>query len=85
MIRKLLQRWKSAQTKLVKESDWVTIIESTNEFQIRIDQLKLESEGIPVVIFDQRDSSYNAFGYLYLKVRAKDKDVAVKILNLNHE
>lgn len=30
--------------------------------------MTLESEGIPVMIFDQRDSSYNSFGDMYLQV-----------------
>lgn len=45
----------------------------------------LKDAEIPAVIFDQRDSSYNAFGYLYLKVRQKDVAEASKLLNLEHE
>jgi len=39
-----------------------------NEATIHIYKLKLETEGIPVMIFDQRDSSYNAFGDMYIQV-----------------
>jgi hypothetical protein len=37
------------------------------------------------MIFDQRDSSYNAFGYLYLDLRTIDLEKARKILNTDHE
>jgi len=47
--------------------------------------LKLEDEGIPVMIFDQRDSSYNAFGYIYLNVHTANIDKAIEILNSYHE
>lgn len=70
---------------LVKESDWITVFESTDEYQIRIQLLKLESEEIPAIIFDQRDSSYNAFGLIFLKVPRDQYEIALKILNLDHE
>lgn len=47
--------------------------------------MELQAAEIPAIIFDQRDSSYNAFGYLYLKVRSEDEEKARKLLNLDHE
>ena len=71
--------------KLVNESEWVTVDQSLDEYSIRIKKLQLEDEGIPAIIFDQRDSSYNAFGYLYLKVHRENKSKALKLLNSAHE
>ena len=85
LIQRLIQKWKSGKIKLVSDSDWVTIAQSIDEFSIRIDKLKLEDEGIPAMLFDQRDSSYNAFGYIYLKVLKKDEESARKLLNLTNE
>ena len=67
------------------ESQWVTIVESTDEYSIRINKLLLEDEGIQAIIFDQRDSSYNAFGYIYLKVQKENESEARKLLNSEHE
>ena len=70
---------------MVNESQWVTIVESTDEYSIRINKLLLEDEGIPAIIFDQRDSSYNAFGYIYLKVHKENESEARKLLNSEDE
>jgi hypothetical protein len=71
--------------KLVSEPSWVTVFQSTDEFEIRIKKLQLEDEGIPVSIFDQRDSSYNAFGYIYLNVPKDYEEVASNLVNLSDE
>lgn len=65
--------------------DWVTVSESVDEFIIRIQKVALEAEGIPSILFNQRDSTYNAFGLIYLKVERKHFDVAMKLLHLDHE
>ena len=67
--------------KLKKEQLRINILETTDPFYAEIVKFKLEKEGIPVVIFDQRDSSYNAFGYIYLSIFQRDEDAAKKILN----
>ena len=76
---------KSLRVKLVSESDWVTVLQTSDEFTIRIEKLKLEGEGIPVMIFDQRDSSYNSFGYIFLNVHKKDEEAARNLLNSKDE
>jgi hypothetical protein len=48
---------------------------------VRIQKLKLEDLNIPVIIFDQRDSSYNSFGYVYLNVLVEDESKALEIIN----
>jgi hypothetical protein len=47
--------------------------------------MKLTDVDIPAVIFDQRDSSYNAFGDIYLKVHRDYVQKAQELLNTNHE
>ena len=54
--------------KLTKEPKWTTVFQSTDEYMMCIQKLKLEDAQIPVMEFNQRDSSYNAFGYYYLQV-----------------
>jgi hypothetical protein len=85
LITKLIQRLRSRQVSLTKESPWVTVFESSDEFVIRINKLRLEDEEIPVIIFDQRDSSYNNFGLIYLKVQHQDQERALEILNSSNE
>ncbi len=50
-------------------------------FSIEIFKLKLEEEGIPVMIWDERDSMYNAFGYVHLQVRSEDEEKAKTIID----
>ncbi|MFT6245765.1 MAG: hypothetical protein ACJAXI_002540 [Crocinitomicaceae bacterium] len=85
MIRRLKNRLTSLRVRLVKEPSWESVFQTSNEYEIRIKKLLLEDENIPVMIFDQRDSSYNAFGYIYLHVRTIDLEKASKIINTDHE
>lgn len=62
------------------EPKWKTVWQTKNEHSIRILKLALESEGIPVMIFDQRDSSYNSFGDMYLQVPSEMEEVACGLL-----
>jgi len=48
-------------------------------------KMALEEEEIPVLIFDQRDSSYNTFGDIQLQVLNEDVTRAQKILNSSNE
>jgi RNase H-fold protein (predicted Holliday junction resolvase) len=50
-------------------------------FSVEIFKLKLEDEGIPVMIWDERDSSYNAFGYVHLQVLNEDEEKAKLIID----
>jgi len=84
-LRRLIALWKSRKIKLATDSRWTSVYSSTDEYIIRIHKLKLEDEGIPVTVFDQRDSSYNAFGYIYLNVPIDYKEQAEKLLTLEHE
>jgi hypothetical protein len=64
----------------VKEPNWVSVYDSHEEYTVHIRKLALEDAGIPVTIFDQRDSSYNAFGYVYLNVPVEHKERALEVL-----
>lgn len=68
------------KTKLTKETRWTTVYLTKNDALIHIVKLKLESEGIPVMIFDQRDSSYNTFGDIYLQVLKEHEIIAREII-----
>ncbi|HIP32516.1 MAG TPA: hypothetical protein EYG86_07135 [Crocinitomicaceae bacterium] len=73
------------RTKLVPESKIVTVYQGTDEYSARIFKLKLEDEGIKVQLIDERDSSYNAFGYVYLKVLKENEQLAKQIIGHTNE
>ena len=79
-LTKLSRIWKSRKINLTKAETRTNILETTDPFYAQIVKLKLEKEGIPVVVFDQRDSSYNAFGYIYLSVQHNHEEAARKII-----
>ena len=80
LIQKIKEKWTMLRTKLVNEPKWVSVYDSHEEYTIHIKKLALEDAGIPVTIFDQRDSSYNAFGYIYLHVPIEHKERALQVL-----
>jgi hypothetical protein len=58
----------------------VSIYQSRDEFSVRIRQMHLEANEIEVNLFDQKDSSYGAFGYIYLSVKISDEAKALALL-----
>lgn len=62
----------------------MTVYQSIDEYSVRIRRLQLEDNGIATMVFDQRDSSYNAFGFIYLNVAKENEERAHEIL-LAHE
>ena len=81
-MTKLREKWTQLRTKLIKEPSWVTVYQSTDEYMVQIYKLRLEDHEIPVALFNQRDSSYNAFGYVYLNV---PKEFELKALDIIQE
>lgn len=69
----------------MKEPSWVQVYQSSDEYMITIQKLKLEDAEIPVMVFNQRDSSYNAFGYIYINVPSEFRAEAEKIVNSENE
>ena len=70
---------------ITPESNIVIVYKGTDEFSARILKTKLESYGIEVSYTDDRDSSYNAFGYVYLRVLKENKERAEEIINSTNE
>lgn len=85
IIRNLLRRWSLLRTTLKAESNWVTVFESMDEYSVHIHKLKLEDHGIPASVFNQQDSSYKAFGYIYLVVPKEYEGKARDLLIKEHE
>lgn len=79
-MNRLQRIWSSWMIKLAKEPKWTTVYQSTDEYMISIQKLKLEDAKIPVIEFNQRDSSYNAFGYIYLQVPTELVESATQII-----
>lgn len=71
--------------KLATESNWTTVFQSSDQFMVSIQKMKLEDAEIPVIQFDQKDSSYNTFGYIYLQVPTELKEKAELILSNENE
>ncbi|MEJ6617290.1 MAG: hypothetical protein QNL61_10315 [Crocinitomicaceae bacterium] len=65
----------------MKEPKWTTVFQSADEYMVSIQKLKLEDAEIPVIEFNQQDSSYNAFGYIYLQVPTELIDKATQIID----
>ena len=84
-MNRLQRIWSQWMTKLVKEPKWTTVFQSTDEFMVNIHKLKFEDAEIPVIKFDQRDSSYNTFGYLYLQVPTELAEKAEQIISNENE
>jgi hypothetical protein len=84
LIRRLKEKWILRRTKLVNEPNWVSVYESSEDFSVHIKKMALEDAGIPVAIFDQRDSSYKAFGYISIHVPSELKEEALLVLK-DHE
>jgi hypothetical protein len=80
-IRRLLNLVEKDQN----SNRWKTILRTTDMHYSVICKMALEEEEIPVLIFDQRDSSYNAFGDIQLQVLNEDVTRAQKILNSSNE
>lgn len=80
LIRSLREKWTVLRTKLVNEPKWVSVYQSFEEFSIHIKKMALEDAEIPVTIFDQRDSSYKAFGYISILVPTEFREKALHVL-----
>jgi len=71
--------------RITPETNVSIVYHGTDEFTARILKTKLEDSGIEVSFVDDRDSSYNAFGYVYLKVLNKNKQKAEQIIDSLNE
>lgn len=69
------------KVKLIQQPKWTTVFQTRDEFSLRIIKLRLEDEAIPVMIFDQRDSSYTTFGDIYIQVPLEYEQRALDLIN----
>lgn len=61
-------------------NDWSVIFETDQRYRAEILRGLLEENGIEAVILDQKDSSYQAFGWIKIWVRNEDQEKAASIL-----
>lgn len=85
MLKSLKRIWEKLNSQKEIDSKWVTVVITSDSYYSSICKIALEEEGIPVMIFDQRDSSYNAFGDIHIQVLKEDVIKAQKTLNLPDE
>lgn len=69
------------KVKLTPQPKWTTVFQTRDELLLRIIKLRLEDEEIPVMIFDQRDSSYTTFGDVYIQVPFELEQKALNLIN----
>lgn len=65
---------------LTKIPSRVNVFKTHDPYIAQIVKLKLDNEEIPAVVFDQRDSAYNAFGYIYISVPVEYVERATKLI-----
>lgn len=85
MIKKIKKIWEALITPKNINTKWETVLITKDSYYSTISKIALEEEGIPVMVFDQRDSSYNTFGDIHLQVLKEDVIKAQKILNSPNE
>ena len=85
LFKKIKQKWMSLRMKILPESNSVFIHQSIDEYSARILKMKLEANDVNSWIVDERDSSYNAFGYVYLYVTSSDEEKAKLLISSENE
>jgi hypothetical protein len=63
------------------EKGWVRIYSTDQPYRVEMAISILESEGIPAVMVNKKDTSYVLIGEAELFVNEKDKDIALAIIN----
>jgi hypothetical protein len=67
------------------EKEWKEVFMTVHEYKAEIAKEILENEGIGVVIMNQKDTAYKAFGEIYLYVQEENVEQADKLLkSLKH-
>ncbi len=65
--------------------DWICVYKTQQDFEAEAIKGNLETQGIPTVILNKKDSSYQAFGYLEIHVDVTKKEEAIAYINSNYE
>jgi hypothetical protein len=85
MLRSLKKIWKALNNESISSSKWTTVLITSDIYFGSIVKNALEQAGIPVMIIDQRDSSYLNFGQIHLQVLPEHFFNAQKIVNSSDE
>ena len=85
MLRSLKKIWKALNNERIDSSKWLTVVSTNDIYFASIFKNALEQAGIPVMITDQRDSSYLNFGQIHLQVLPEHFFNAQKIVNSSDE
>jgi len=59
---------------------WQKVYVTTNNYQADIVKSVLESNGVPAILINKKDTAYNNFGDLEVYVNKEDLVVALKVL-----
>jgi len=62
------------------EKEWKEVFMTVHEYKIEIAKDILENEGISVVVMNQKDTAYKAFGEMYIYVQEENAERAVELL-----
>jgi len=62
------------------EKGWKEIFMTIHEYRAEMAKEILENEGISVVLINQKDTAYKAFGEIYVYVKEENAEQADKIL-----
>ncbi len=84
MMKTIREQLATFNIKLFHEPRYVAVFRTKETHLISLYKLLLEEQDIPVVVFNQRDSSYNAFGDISLNVPRQFEEAAKKIIR-EHE
>lgn len=85
MMRSLKKIWKALNNERITSPKWTTVLSTQDIYSVSITKNALEQAGIPVMIIDQRDSSYINFGQIHLQVLPEHFFNAQKIVNSSDE
>ena len=61
--------------------NWICIYKTNVDFEAEAIKGNLETQGIPTIILNKKDSAYQNFGYLEIHVDESKKDEAIVFLN----
>jgi hypothetical protein len=61
-------------------NDWVCVYESSLPWQAELNRVYLEENGVPAIVLNQQDSSYQVFGMVRLLVPGSDQQTAEALL-----
>ena len=65
--------------------NWVSVFTTTSELEAGIVKDLLDEAGIPAVILNQKDSSYQTFGDISVMVSRDDQEEAKKVIKDYYE